>query len=116
MADLFRISTEQSVNVLEMALPEYMDSTEFDRLNEALMALFDGKRPKSWIIDLSAVDYMGSAMLGMMVNFRQRVHSNKGKLVLCCMSSRLLEIIRTCCMDRLFMIAKSRADALKLAK
>src|SRR5689334_9876327 len=107
MADLFRVSAEQSVNVLEMSLPEYMDSTEFDRLNEALLGLIDGKRPKSWIIDLSAVDYMGSAMLGMMVNFRQRVHSGKGKLVLCAISPRLLEIIRTCCMDRLFPIAKT---------
>ena len=99
-----------------MALPEYMDSTEFDRLNETLMGLVDGKKPKSWIIDLSAVDYMGSAMLGMMVNFRQRVHSGKGKLILCHMSPRLLEIIRTCCMDRLFTIAKTRADAMKLAR
>src|SRR4051812_24230317 len=116
MADLFQVSTDQSVNVVEMTLPEYMDSTEFDRLNESLMGLFDGKRPKSWVIDLTAVSYMGSAMLGMMVNFRQRVQSGKGRLVLCGVSPRLLEIIRTCCMDRLFPIAKTRQEAVKLAK
>jgi len=116
MADLFRVQTEQSVNVVEMTLPEYIDSTEFDRLNEALLGLFDGKRPKGWVVDLTAVDYMGSAMLGMMVNFRQRVQSAKGRLVLCGVSPRLLEIIRTCCMDRLFPIAKTRAEAIKLAK
>jgi anti-anti-sigma factor len=59
---------------------------------------------------------MGSAMLGMMVNFRQHVQANKGKLVLCGVSPRLLEIIRTCCMDRLFPIAKNRPEAMKLAK
>jgi anti-anti-sigma factor len=116
MADLFQVHTEQSVNVVEMALPEYIDSTEFDRLNESLLGLFDGKRPKSWVVDLTAVNYMGSAMLGMMVNFRQRVQSHKGRLVLCGVSPRLLEIIRTCCMDRLFPIAKSRDDAIKQAK
>jgi anti-anti-sigma factor len=114
--DLFDVSTEQSVNIVSMQLPEYLDSTEFDRLNESLLGLFDGKRPKSWVIDLSAVQYMGSAMLGMMVNFRQRVQANKGKLVLCGVSPRLLEIIRTCCMDRLFPIAKNRPEAMKLAK
>ena len=116
MADLYQIHHEQSVNVLQLALPEYLDSSEFDRLNEAILGLFEGKATKAWMIDLSAVQYMGSAMLGMMVNMRQRVTSGKGKLVLCGVSPRLLEIIRTCCMDRLFPIAKTRAEAIKLAK
>jgi len=116
MADFIRVQTEQSVNIVEMMLPEYIDSSEFDRLNESLLGLFDGKRAKGWVVDLSAVTYMGSAMLGMMVNFRQRVQSHKGKMVLCGVSPRLLEIIRTCCMDRLFPIAKSREDAIKQAK
>jgi anti-anti-sigma factor len=116
MADLFRVHSEQSVNIVEMSLPEYLDSSEFDRLNESLLGLFDVKAPKGWVIDLSSVQYMGSAMLGMMVNFRQRVQSNRGRLVLCGVSPRLLEIIRTCCMDRLFPIARSRTEAIKLAK
>ena len=116
MADLFQLSSENSVNIVQLKLPEYMDTSEFDRLNESLMGLFDSKPPKGWIIDLTAVQYMGSAMLGMMVNFRQRVNSQKGKLALCGVSPRLLEIIRTCCMDRLFPIAKSRQDAIKMVK
>jgi anti-anti-sigma factor len=116
MPELFRVSTDASVNIIELALPEYLDSTEFDRLNESLMGLFNEKRPKGWIIDLSQVEYMGSAMLGMMVNFRQRVQKGKGKLVLCAVSPRLLEIIRTCCMDRLFPITKTRDEAIKQAK
>ena len=116
MADLFQISSENSVNVVQLSLPEYVDTSEFDRLNESLMGLFDGKPVKGWVIDLTSVQYMGSAMLGMMVNFRQRVNSQKGRLVLCGVSPRLLEIIRTCCMDRLFPIAKNRQDAIKLVK
>jgi anti-anti-sigma factor len=116
MAEFIRIQSEPAVNIVEMSMPEYIDTSEFDKLNESLMALFDGKRPKNWILDLSEVTYMGSAMLGMMVNFRQRVLAGKGKMVLCCVSPRLLEIIRTCCMDRLFPIAKSRTEAIKLSK
>ena len=116
MADLFRVSEQHAVNIVELALPEYLDSAEFDRLNETLLGLFEQKRPKGWIIDLSAVEYMGSAMLGMMVNFRQKVHKGKGRLILCGVSPRLLEIIRTCCMDRLFPITKTRDEAIKQAK
>jgi anti-anti-sigma factor len=116
MTDFIQVQTDQTVNVVAMTLPEYLDSTDFDKLNESLLGLFDAKRPKGWVVDLSDVNYMGSAMLGMMVNFRQRVQSVKGKLVLCGVSPRLMEIIRTCCMDRLFPIAKTRADAIKMAK
>jgi anti-anti-sigma factor len=115
MPDLFRIRKEPAVNILEMLLPEHLDSSEFDRLNEALLGLFDETEsaPKGWVIDFSAVRYIGSAMLGLMVNFRQHVKNHKGKLVLCGVSPRLEEIIRTCCMDRLFLIAKTRQEALR---
>jgi anti-anti-sigma factor len=116
MAELFQLRTEQSVNIIEMRLPEHIDSTEFDQLNASLSGLLEAKPSKSWIIDFSAVDYLGSAMLGLMVNFRQKVKAAKGKLVLCGVSPRLLEIIRTCCMDRLFPIARSRADAIKMSQ
>jgi len=115
MMDLFQVQTEQSVHVIEMQLPEQLDPSEFDNLNQALLALLDGKT-KGWVLDFSAVDYIGSAMLGLMVNFRHRVQSQQGRLVLCGVSPRLLDIIRTCCMDRLFPIAKTRADAIKMAK
>ena len=38
-----------------------------------------------------------------------------GRLVLCGMSPRLTEIFRSCCMDRLFTIARSRREAMELA-
>jgi anti-anti-sigma factor len=56
---------------------------------------------------------MGSAMLGLMVNIRQRIKSGGGQLTLCNVSPRLLAIIRACSMERLFRIARSRADAIK---
>jgi len=116
MADLFQVRSDQSVNIIEMRLPEYIDSTEFDHLNASLLGLLESKPSKSWVIDFSAVEYLGSAMLGLMVNFRQKVKAAKGKLVLCGVSPRLLEIIRTCCMDRLFPIAKTRQEAVKQAQ
>ena len=115
MGELFQVQTEQSVTVIEMDLPEQIDSSEFDRLNTALLAMLDGKQ-RAWVIDLTDVDYLGSAMLGLMVNFRQRVQSVKGRLVLCGVSPKLLEIIQACCLDRLFPIARSRTEAVKLAR
>lgn len=114
MAEFFRVQSDESVHVVELTLPELIDPLEFDRLNQQLLAELDGRGGQKWVLDLSAVSYMGSAMLGLMVNVRQRVKSAGGKLVLCHMSARLVEIFRACSMERLFTVARTRADALKL--
>ena len=103
----------QTVNVVTMRLPELIDPLEFDRINEMMLALLDGKAAGKWVLDLAGVNYIGSAMLGLFVNIRQRVKKAGGTLVLCNMSPRLLEIFHTCSMERLFTINRTRADAMK---
>ena len=66
------------------------------------------------MVDLSQVGYMGSSMLGLFVNIRERIRQAGGTLVLCAMSPPLLRIFKTCCLERLFTIAKTRPDALAL--
>jgi anti-sigma B factor antagonist len=113
--DLFRLSTVQSANLIELLLPDAIDTVEFDRLNESVLHAIDGKAGEPWILDLSAVTYAGSAVLGLMVNLRQRVREANGQLVLCCLSPRLVEIFQACCMERLFTIKRTRAEALRAA-
>ena len=113
--ELFRIhdDDEQSVRVVELSLPQQLDSDEFDRLNESLLAEF-GKRPAGrWVLDLTGLSYMGSSALGLKVNLRQRVRDGGGRLALCGMSPRLLQVFRTCSLERLFVIKSERADAVR---
>jgi anti-anti-sigma factor len=110
----FRIQTIGSANVIELELPQMLDSQEFDRLNESILGALHGQAQGRWIIDLAHVSYMGSAMLGLMVNLRQQIKSAGGRLVLCSMPPSLFQIFRTCCMERLFLIAKTRGDALRM--
>jgi len=115
MAELFQVHQAETARVIEFHLPDSMDPLEFDPLNESILSLLDGDAGAKWIVDLSRVSYMGSAMLGLMVNLRHRIKRAGGRLVLCGLSPRLLEIFRTCCMERLFTITANRPQALKLA-
>jgi len=116
MSQLLKISNHKSVNVVELALPDDLDSTEIDRLNEGLAALFADQTATNWVLDLANVQYMGSAALGLMVNIRFRVKSMSGQLALCHMSPRLHQIFKTCCLEKLFTITRTRDDALKLMR
>ena len=112
-AELLKVSNQQSVNVVELFLPDDLDSAEFDRLNTDLYAIFSEQPEARWILDLAQVQYMGSAALGLMVNIRQRVKTMEGRLALCHLSTRLHQIFKACCLERLFTITRTREDAIK---
>jgi anti-anti-sigma factor len=112
-AELLKVSSQQSVNVVELFLPDDLDSVEFDRLNEGLSTVFSDQPHARWILDLAEVKYMGSAALGLMVNIRHRVKTMEGRLALCHLSTRLHQIFKACCLERLFTITRTREDALK---
>lgn len=116
MADLFQTSTVAAVRVIQLDLPDLLDSAEFDRLNETLLSEIAKNPQGGWVLDLSLIQYAGSSLLGLMVNIRQRIKQAGGRLVLCGMSDRLLQIFRTCSLERLFDIRRNRKDAVTRAK
>src|SRR5450432_2834343 len=85
--ELFHLTEDRSTMIVKFTLPDALDAMEFDRLNDSLVKVLDGKASGNWLLDLTDVSYMGSAVLGLMVNIRQQVKSAKGRLVLCGMSS-----------------------------
>ena len=116
MAELFALSAVDGVHVIRLQLPQQLDSGEFDRLNESLLAVLAQQPEGAWVIDLSQLAYAGSALLGLMVNIRQRVKQAGGRLVLCGLSERLLQVFRTCSLERLFQIRRSVAEAVARAR
>jgi anti-anti-sigma factor len=111
--DFIKLSVAQSVHVIELNLPEMLDSEEFNHLNTSMLKSLDGKTSGNWIVDVSSVDYMGSSVLGLMINIRQQIKSGGGKLMLAGLSPQLRDIFKTCCLESLFQIAKTRADAIR---
>ena len=110
-----QVVQDQSFNVMKFTLPELIDSLEIDGLLDQALRSLDGRANQGWIIDLSATAYLGSSMLGLMVNIRERIKQAGGKLVLCGLSPELLRIFQACCLERLFTIVKTRPEALAAA-
>ena len=113
----FELTQTGPVHVVMLRLPEMMDSHEFDRLNDDILAAIATAPEGRWVFDLSNLNYMGSSSLGLMVNIRQRIKQVHGQLILCSISPPLMKIFHTCCLERLFIITRSRDDAVaKLAR
>ena len=107
----FRVTQQQAINILHLSLPDTLDSIDMDRLIEDIMQSLSGRASGRWVIDLTEVRYMGSSILGLMVNIRERVRQSRGRLVICGMSNDLLRVFQTCCLERLFTISQTIGDA-----
>ena len=116
MAEHFAVKSVGAVQVIRLQLPEQLDSGEFDRINESLLTLLANKASGSWVLDLSGLAYAGSSVLGLMVNLRQRVKQAGGRLVLCGLSEGLVQVFRTCSLERLFLISRNVNDAVERAR
>ena len=113
-ARFVRTSAAGAVRVVELVLPTAIDSDEFDALNAALLGQMAGA--DRWVLDLSAVTYMGSSMLGLVVNIRQRVKAAGGRLVLCGLPPWLAQTMRTCSLEKLFVTTVTRSEAVAVAE
>ncbi len=107
----FRIVSHQGVRIIEIRLPEDLESLEFDTINTALADAVTEVGAAKWVLDLTDVAYAGSALLGLLVNLRTKVRRSRGTLVICCMDPMIERVLRTGSMDRLFTIAATREEA-----
>jgi anti-anti-sigma factor len=105
-----------TVNVLELNIPRAVDMYEFDRVNEEIARVTADDTAGRWVLDMSGSQYIGSAILGVLVNVRQRIRGGGGHLAVCCLSNALVHAMRTCSLYNLFTIAETRADAVRLVK
>jgi anti-anti-sigma factor len=114
--ELFRIFDEQSASVLELRLAPEMDALLMDSIVESVAAHLQRRGGGPWVLDLTAVNYLNSAGLGLLVNIRHKIRAAKGRLAICGLSPAMLELFRSCCLEQLFTIVKTRQDALSAVK
>jgi len=110
--ELFIVLQERTATVFELLIHPDMDVLLFDALIDSISTHLDARTGWAWVLDLSKINYLSSAGLGLLVNIRQKVRKGNGKLALCGLSPKLMELFRSCCLERLFLIEATRPKAL----
>ena len=77
-SELLKVTTVETVQVVELHIPDYLDSSEFDRLNDQVAGMITPTAGKRWVIDLLRVNYMPSSGLGLLGDIRHQVRNEQG--------------------------------------
>ncbi len=83
---------------------------------EGILEQIENPNIETVILDMSAVSYFGSTMIKWMVSVWKKLRDRQGKFIVCNLSPVGLEILETARFDKIWSIAKSKSDALMIAR
>jgi anti-anti-sigma factor len=100
--------------VLMLTLKANVEPEVFPQIQTQLIEEWKPQSGARCVIDLQHVEYLGSILLGLLINVRTHVRSVGGTVMLVGLPTKLTHIVRTASLDRLFEIYSSRDEALRL--
>jgi anti-anti-sigma factor len=89
-----KVRVEEGVLVMSVT-PSELRSTQFDLiddLRQEMLAVADETKAGKVVVDLSAVEDVGSASFRPLLSLRRRLHDNNGELLLCGMQPLVREV------------------------
>lgn len=106
-------SLPSSIQLIEIKLHADVDTAAFNDIQRDLIEAWPFEPGERLLIDLTASHYIGSVLLGLLVNLRQRARANRGDVALTGVSYRLGQTLRTSHLDRLFPVFATRQQAIE---
>lgn len=86
---------------------------DIDRVGNELISSVNGQGSQAWLIDLSRLEYMGSALVALVVRVWKAVQSSGGRVVVVCGSGMPEEVLRLAGLDKVWTITETYEDGLR---
>ncbi len=110
----FDVSKMQEVTVVTFASAVVLDISTSQSMAKDLLRLADAPPPPRIIVDFSAVRFLASRMLGILVEMSKRADAGNGKVVVCGLRGDLSRLFRVTQLDRMLTLAEDQDKAMAL--
>ena len=89
-----------------------LDESVLDELRIELFRLIGDRKELDLLLDFSNIEFMSSAMLGLLGQTHRKVNLLKGRLKMCSITPQIYEVFKLTNLNKLFAIHKDAAEAL----
>lgn len=86
---------------------------DIDRVGTEVLASVNGRKNGAWLIDLSGLEYMGSALVALVVRIWKAVQSSGGRTVVVCGQGMPQEVLKLAGLDKVWTITPTYEEGLK---
>ncbi len=108
------VSRANGVDVVTFGNIAVLDIATSQSLAKRILRLADSPPPPRILIDLSAVQFIASRMLGILVELTKRAEAGDGRVVVCGLRADVHKVFRVMRLDQLLTVVEDRAEAVKL--
>ena len=109
-----RILTGKKGDVVMVAFKDkkILDDTVLDEIRTELTTLLGKASGPDVLLDFGNVEFMSSAMLGLLGQFHRKISAGHGRLKMCSIRPEIFQVFKLTSLDKLFSIHKDAAEAL----
>jgi anti-sigma B factor antagonist len=105
------IRNDGGITVVEFMNVRMLDDTNIKLMGVELKALVDKTLDLRFIVDFSNIHYMSSIVLGKIMELYKQISARKGKLKLCGIDPKILEVFKIMKLDKVLDIHKDFKSA-----
>lgn len=111
-SQFFQIIELPKAHVIELRVPVDVDISSFNEIHQTLLDGWRIPAGRDVIVDLTATEYFGSVLLGLLINIRQKARAGRGVMIVCGASPILTRVVRTANLERIIDLLPTRQQAL----
>lgn len=86
---------------------------EIDKIGSDILSRINGQPQPACLIDLTALNYMGSSMVALVVRLWKTVKEKKGRMAVVNQHEMVLEVLQLAGLDKVWTIVPTREEGLK---
>ena len=108
------ISNMWGVTMVNFRNSSILDGAAVDAIGRELQVLVDEQACRKIILDVSAVQFLSSSMIGALIALHKKSQAIKGKVVICGLRPKLKEIFKVMKLQKILSFADTETDALQM--
>ena len=110
----YRFETASGYSVFAIQ-PELNDSqwADFEQVGNEVIEKLNAMNPPSFLVDLTELNYMGSAMVALIVRLWKSVSGRKGRMVIINTDEMVFEVLKLAGLHNVWTIVETREEGMK---
>ncbi len=108
------VRTNAGVTVASLQGSSILDSQYIEAMRTQLFDLVEQTAPCKLILDISKVDHLSSAALGVLITLQENCRKTKGKLVICGATDGIAKLFELTKLNKLLKFADNEDDAMTI--
>jgi anti-sigma B factor antagonist len=91
----FSIHHQGDVTIATFKLDRITEEDNIEQLGHELFSIVDQRGCRKLVVDMRNVEYITSSVIGKLISLHRKLHRVDGTLILCNLSRKLEEVLRT---------------------